>query len=238
MFKKILWFLYPNHWFLKGKDKEVEKIYFFNDPYTAECLLVPLHFSTEYERETQYNYIEFAFNNIDEYEYQFQKLKIDFKFKKIESDYYESQCLYLKYHYEHITEQEYEIRNIDLMPDTDEKRIAALEYNLKYKKITEKEYQKELSTIKKEPWFDFDVEFNEDDNDIVMTFDYNVYFWKKLKADGHPGNDEHEIIDNFIKDWGRKLATEDYDDGEVKMEPLDTEEKSRTGSSDEIQEYK
>ena len=67
-----------------------------------------------------------------------------------------------------------------------------------------------MFTMRKEPWMDFGVEFNEDSNEVEFSFDYNEYFWKKLKAEGHPGNDEYEIIDNFIKDWGRKLEGEEY----------------------------
>ena len=132
-----------------------------------------------------------------------------------------------------IDEKEYDKQIVELIKDEDKKYVAALKYALKYNEITENEYEKELATFKREPWFSFDVEFNEESNELSMIFDYNEHFWKKLRAEGHPGVDEHEIIDNFIKDWGRKLATEDYSgDYDTKLTSVNDEMNQQTGSID------
>ena len=121
----------------------------------------------------------------------------------------------------------------EMILDEDRKYIAALNFALKYKDITQSEYDKAIKTFEKEPWFEFNVDFDESENDLVVSFDYNEYFWKKLRAEGHPGNDEHEIIDNFIKDWGRKLATEDYNgDYDTKLTSVNDEMNQQTGSGD------
>lgn len=210
MAKKLPFWIIPAHWGLSGKAKEIAKINYSYDGYEADIRLAPLTYLTEYEIEKALVEIDVKYNKIKELEFDLKVLDIDLKYKRITSDEHALKVIETRYNHHDMKEYDYDSALIEIMPDGDAKRMAAIEFSFKYHEITEREYSKELYTLRKEPWMDFGVEFNEDSNEVEFSFDYNEYFWKKLKADGHPGNDEFEIIDNFIKDWGRKLEGEEY----------------------------
>lgn len=210
MSRKLPFWIIPAHWGLSGKAKEIAKVNYHFEGYEADIRLAPLTYLTEYEIDKALAEIDVKYNKIKELEFDLKVLDIDLKYKRITSDEHALKVIETRYKHHDMKEYDYDSALIELMPDGDEKRVAAIEFAFKYHEITEREYSKEMFTMRKEPWMDFGVEFNEDSNEVEFSFDYNEYFWKKLKAEGHPGNDEYEIIDNFIKDWGRKLEGEEY----------------------------
>lgn len=214
MAKKLPFWIIPAHWGLSGKAKEIAKINYYYDGYEADIRCAPFVYLTEYESDKAIVDIEKKYSKITELEYDLKILDVEFKHKRITEGERNSTSLELRYKHNAIREKDYDAEKVELMEDGDAKRVAALEYAFKYHEITEREYSKELFTMRKEPWMDFDVDFNQETNKVEFTFDYNEYFWKKLKNEGHPGNDEYEIIENFIKDWGRKLDDEEYTDDE------------------------
>lgn len=206
--------LVPSHWGLTGKAKELAKINYYHEGQEADLLSAELIYLTPYEIDKAKIDINKKYNSINELEYEIQLLDIELKHKRISKSEHELKIVDIRFKHNEITEKEYESLKIELMSDGDLKVLAAIEYAYKYHEITEMEYNKEICTLNKEPWMDFDVQFNIETNEVEFSFDYNEYFWKKLKAEGHPGTDETEIIDNFIRDWGRKIATDDYSDNE------------------------
>ncbi|AQW88792.1 virion structural protein [Serratia phage BF] len=234
MTKKIIPFwLYPSHWGLKGQAKELAEIDFYFEGVEADLKRADIMYLTDLEREHAKNEIKFKHNVFDELEYELNKVQIDFEKALIHKLTASQKKLDLQLKYGRIDEKTYDTESIELIQDEDKKYLAALEFSLKYGDITQSEYDKELKTHNREPWFEFNVDFDESENDLVVTFDYNEYFWKKLRSEGHPGTDEHEIIDNFIKDWGRKLATEDYNgDFDTKLTSLNDEMNQTTGTSE------
>lgn len=234
MAKNLLPFwAYPSHWGLKGTAKELAEIDFYYDGIDAELKRADIVYLTENEKKLAKNEIKFKYGVNDKYQYDMNKLDINHENGIIPDAEFEKLKLNLEFDHKRIDEKTYDAQLVELIDDEDEKFKAALEYALKYSDITQTEYNKELKTYAKEPWFEFNVEYDADSNDAILTFDYNEYFWKQLKHDGHPGNDEREIIDNFIKDWGRKLATEDYDgDYDTKLTSINDEMNQETGTTD------
>lgn len=210
MAKKLPFWIIPAHWGLSGKAKEIARINYYFDGYEADTQCAPLIYLTEYEIDKALAEIDFKYNKVEELAFELKVLDIDLKYKRITKDEHAKAAIDVRYKHHELNEQSYDAALVEIMEDGDAKKIAATEYAFKYHLITEREYSKELFTLRKEPWMDFDVEFNSETNEVEFSFDYNEYFLKKLKAEGHPGNDEHEIIDNFIKDWGRKLEDEEY----------------------------
>ena len=225
--------MYPVHWGLKGQMKELALIDFHYEGFEADVKRAEVLYLNKSEREQAINEIHYKHDLYSEYEYELNKVKIDIANDLLPKSLLHERQLELQLKHGQIDEQTYDREYIELIRDEDKKYLAALKYSLKYDEITQNEYDKELSTFNKEPWFSFDVDFDEENNDLIMSFDYNEYFWKKLRAEGHPGNDENEIIDNFIKDWGRKLATEDYSgDYDTKLTSVNDEMNQQTGSTD------
>lgn len=234
MAKKLLPFwLYPSHWGLKGQARQLAEIDYFYDGLEAELKRADVVYLTKVDREKAKNELRFNNGDINEFEFEMNNVLINFDNAIISKVTAEIDKLNVKLKFGQIDEREYDTAMIEMINDEDKKYVAALEFALKYNEITQNEYDKELATFNREPWFLFDVDFDEENNDLIMSFDYNEYFWKKLREEGHPGNDEHEIIDNFIKDWGRKLATEDYSgDYDTKLTSVNDEMNRQTGSGD------
>lgn len=213
--KKLLPFwLVPAHWGLSGKAKELARINYYHDGEEADLMSAEITYLTPYEIDKAKIEIKNKYKSITELDYRLGLLSIELNYARITKSEFVKKSLDVRFELNDISEKEYETSVIELLPDGEEKVRAALEFAYKYHDITEMEYNKELFTLRKEPWMDFNVDFNPETNEVEFSFDYNEYFWKKLKAEGHPGNDEYEIIENFIRDWGRKIATDDYSDNE------------------------
>ncbi|HGF4276614.1 TPA: hypothetical protein ACF6L5_001290 [Escherichia coli] len=210
--KFIPFWMVPAHWGLSGKAKEIAKAYYYNDDYEADMKVAELTYLTPYEVEVAQLDIKKKYSVIGDLEYLTAVLDVELKYSKITREQYDVKVLDAKLSTGSITEKEYDMEIIELMPDGDEKRLKAIEFAYRYEEITQSEYSKEIYTLRKEPWIDLDVVLDPETNEVEFVFDYNEYFWKKLKAEGHPGNDEEEIIDNFVRDLGRKLATDDFSD--------------------------
>lgn len=233
MAKIIPFWMYPSHWGLKGQAKQLAEIDFYYEGLEADLKRAEVLYLTTKERLQAINEIKYKHGSYDEYEFELNKVQIDFDLAIISKLTLARKVLDLKLKFGKIEEKEYDQEVIELILDEDRKYIAALDFALKYEDITRSEYDKAIKTFEREPWFEFNVDFDETENDLVVSFDYNEYFWKKLRAEGHPGNDEHEIIDNFIKDWGRKLATEDYNgDYDTKLTSVNDEMNQQTGTGD------
>lgn len=209
----IPFWLTPSSWFSSGTARKIAEIeYYGDDEVDIKLQKAEILKLTRFDIDIEKNDILFEAGRITEYRWKQDSYDIHLQHGKIIKEQYNIETLQLKYEYKVITEKEYDSQLVELMPDGADKKIAALDYMFKYHEITEKEYNKEIHTINSEPWFDFDMIYNKETSDIELSFDYNEFFWKKLKEDGHPGMNEDEIIDNFIRDWGRKLVDDEYNE--------------------------
>lgn len=236
MSKKLPFWIYPAHWGLKGQALAIAKIDFEFDGLEADLLKAEILFVTDHGREEAKNEILYKAGKKTEAEYLIDGYENDFNHKRLSEVEYKTKVLQVQFDKHLISEKSMEEQLIEILPEGEEKVRAALDYAYKYHLITQNEYDKESSTLDGEPWFAFDVEYDEESNDVVLSFDYNEIFWKTLQRDGHPGTTEDEIIDNFIKDWGRKLATEEYGDNyDTKLTTVN--DQNQTGTSDGLKIY-
>jgi hypothetical protein len=237
---KLPFWIIPAHWGLSGKAKIIARInYYSTDEYQAAIDCAEHTYLTDYEIDRAKNDISLKYQKVSTLQHKLNALDIELKHGRITDSEKKNSVLATRLEYHDISEKDYDAGIIDLMVDGEEKHFATIEYAYKYHDITEREYSKELYTLRKEPWMDFDIGFNEETNEIEFSFDYNEYFWKKLKAEGHPGNDEDEIIENFIRDWGRKVATDDYsDDYDTKLVNANTETPEAGGLPEGYKMYK
>lgn len=211
---KLPFWIIPAHWGLRGKAKEIAKINYNYSGYEADLLCADLIYLTDNDILKAKNDINLKYNKINEVQHKIAVLDIELKFNRITEYEHKKSILEIRYNNKELSEKEYDYELIELLPEGDDKKKAAIECAFKYHEITESEYSKELYTLRKEPWMDFNVDYNAETNQVEFIFDYNEFFWKKLKSEGHPGNDEEEIIENFIRDWGRKIASDEYTENE------------------------
>lgn len=192
------------------EEREIRRM-FINEPLKMDIGLLRLKNLTAYEMDMQEIDIKLKHKVLDEYQSKLEYLRVNYKHQRIcDENEYKSKMLDIHLHYKKITEKEYSAAKIELMQDESLRTIAVLEHLLKFDEITQDEFDKEMSTLKGIPWFKFCAELHDEDG-VKMTVQYNELFIKKCKADGHPGETEDEVIDNFIKDFGRKLHADDSD---------------------------
>ncbi|AFA44378.1 hypothetical protein [Klebsiella phage phiKp_21] len=201
--------LIPAHWGLTGKAKELAKINYYYSGKDADLMSAEHMYLTPYEIDKAKMEINKKYDDISELLYRIGVVDLDLKYNRISKLEHSNLVLDIRYELKELDEKEYEAQKIELLPDGVEKKLAAIEYSYKYHEITENEYHKEIATINKEPWGQLYSSYNPEEGSIEFSFDYNEYFWKKLKADGHPGNDEDEIIDNYIRYCCRNIAQDD-----------------------------
>lgn len=235
----IPFWLVPAHWGLSGKAKEIAEVNFYYEGLEADLKIAELTYLTEYEVERAKIEINRKYNPTSEYDFNKSIAELDYRMKKISVDEHEKILLELRVKEGLITEKEYDASLIENMADGDDKVLAAIEYAYKYGDINDTEYEKEIFTLRKEPWIYLDFNINSETNEVDFIFDYNDYFVDKLKADGHPGSTEEELIDNFVRDLGRKMATDDYSDNdEVKLLTPLNESEMPTGIPEGFKSYK
>ena len=212
---KLPFWIIPAHWGLSGKSKELARIdYYIKEPREAEEARARL-IDDPVEMSKSLLRIQHKYHTITDASYEFSMFKLDNEFAT--EIVLEKKKLEIDWKYNLISEKEYLEGIIEYMPDGKEKDIRTLDFLLKYREITEDNYKKQIATLNQKVWWKLSIE-STDDGTADIELDYNEYFVKFLQETGHPGNDEGEIVDFYVKDLGRKLATGDLnEDEDVKL---------------------
>lgn len=233
----IPFWMTPRSWFLNGTARKVAEIdYYEEDEVEAKIKKAEVLSLTVYEYEMTRNQILKDAKKINEYQFQMNKLDIDLKHDRTTKELHKISSLHLNKDHHKITEEQFDEAVIEMMSDGLEKKLKALDFAFKYHHITEMEYEKEKHTLQKEPWFNFDADLDKETGEISLSFDYNEYFCKLLRDEGYTGITNDDVIDSYIRDWGRKVANDDYkefgpEEGMMDLlPPEDTEVEAEDGT--------
>lgn len=215
--------IWPRHWGLKGTAKELAEIDYYFSGYEADKKKINYTQVSKFDYDIADNEIELKYNKISEEQYEINLNDIRLNHDKINNSDYEKRKLEIDVKFGKISQREFEESLLEFIENEKEREIEALKFALRHDEITQNEYDKAYSDIEDLPWFNFDAYYDQDTGQVVMTFDYNQSFWLMLKRDGHPGDSEQEIIDNYIRDWGRKMSNDELADDTPFYESRNTE---------------
>lgn len=112
-----------------------------------------------------------------------------------------------------ITQEVYDEAMLNFIKDEDEQKKQALDLALKRGEITELEYSKEVATREGLPWFHIDVDYA--DGELELTTDWNAAYVDMLRGVGYKGVDDGDVIDECVRDFGRKLGSPDDEFTEI-----------------------
>lgn len=142
----------------------------------------------------------------DPYERDVAKAKV-----RLHDEALERELLAIDLRYEKIDQHDYEMKRIDKIEDEEDRKIATLDLLLESGEITELEYDKEMHNIVGAPWFHIDVDYKSGELDVEV--DWNASYVEFLKASGYgnASSTDEEIIDEYVRDFGRKLSEDDVD---------------------------
>lgn len=90
--------------------------------------------------------------------------------------------------------------------------ITELEIDKKYGKIEGNEYEKKMATLKGEPWVCI-LTTNYDPSDPLtgsLDLDWNEEFIKSLEDSGYLAPNDYEVVDMWLTELCRNMATETY----------------------------
>lgn len=118
-----------------------------------------------------------------------------------------------------------------------------LELEYKHGNITRLQYEKEVATLNKEPWFDYvaaDKKISGAGVQAAVEIDWNEFFVDYLEEQGWTGNTPDEIIDNWFSSMMRQqfdiYQSDMVDDGSD--DPMPMAGMNRTKRDDGLTEYR
>lgn len=93
--------------------------------------------------------------------------------------------------------------------DEKAKKLAILEQDFLYKKISEFDYEKELANINEQPWVGAPIFKNDPDDRsrVMVKLDYNKYFIEDLVNNGYVGS-EDEMVNQWLHDLCSIVSSE------------------------------
>lgn len=114
--------------------------------------------------------------------------------------------LEIEFKYKKITQTEFEDAAIELIQDPYLKQKETLIVLKNRGEIEEFEFDKEIATLNQTPWFHMDVDYV--NGEVQIDFKWNSFYIDMLKSNGYDGENDQEIIDSYINDFGHRLSNE------------------------------
>ena len=159
-YMKLPFWLYPKHWGLKGFLYELARIeYDFDNKDTLIYIMaindLKLKHHMMSETEHAHSLLNYKLKSGIITERRFLEELASLK----ESPEKEKELLHIKFKYDGLTKRQYDEALIELIQDEHERKIKTLDLLLEYQDINEYEYEKEIKTLNKEPYFHFNIDY-------------------------------------------------------------------------------
>ena len=142
---------------------------------------------------------------ISDYDYELRRLEISGG-----ADPREKLTLQLKH--KKITSYEHDVERAKLdFTEGTERDLALLEVELAHEKITPKQHEKAVATLRQEPWIgliDDGFDIQQGLNGFYFEFDWNEYWIGYLRLNGYGGPSEDAIVEQWFKDVCRTTIAE------------------------------
>jgi hypothetical protein len=128
-------------------------------------------------------------------------------------DEYSRKLLDLKRTYNKISPSEWDRAVVALIRSDKQRALATLELDNKDGKIVGSEYDKQLATLKGEPWVNVvNMDFTKKSSlEGSFELDWNEPFVEKLKSEGYSGPSPDNIVNQWFMELCRNIAMEEFD---------------------------
>lgn len=129
---------------------------------------------------------------------------------------YKKRIIAIYHIFDLINDYEYDSRIIDInydsVIDKDRYKRAKAEVDLNHEKISEREYEKIISTLDKEPWVYIEfIPDTENPEGGAFDWDYNEFYIEALKEKGYVGTTDDEIMEDYLNNICRYVAIDEYE---------------------------
>lgn len=182
----MFFWIYPKHWGLKGKDKEIAYAKYTLSGLDLDVSLNKIiNIEGSYEYLRQSSLIKLNYEKISEISYEKELIEIDYKFNKISKLEKKRKLLEIDYKYDLLSEEDYEfqmfeIDNSQYDPNDFYYQKKSLELKLKWKKISKKEYDYMFNNLQHEI---NSIEWKENKNELDYLYGkINNFEYEKEKC--------------------------------------------------------
>lgn len=145
--------------------------------------------------------------------FELEKTLLELKRDDMSEDDYNRKYIEVNYKHGKYTEGEYKRYLINLIKDEDRKAIAILELDKEEGTVTGLAYDKQLATLKNEPWVTvINMDFTKKTAlEGSFELDWNQPFVDKLTAEGYTGPTPDNIVNQWFMEVCRNVAMEEFD---------------------------
>jgi hypothetical protein len=154
-----------------------------------------------------------------EAEYYLEGYDLDKRMIEIDHDKEDHPLEFLKldHKYEKIADYDFAMKYAEMTLEGDELAIRKLELDFTAEKLTENEFNKQVATIKKEPYIKVLSEYHPQNGQsgLELEFDWNEFWIKELVANGYVGYNEDQIVQMWFEDLCRSVVTENMEAQDV-----------------------
>lgn len=142
-----------------------------------------------------------------------QKRLLEIRKDEMDEDVYLRKLWVIEVESKEITEEEYHRKLVTLIKDEKQKALATLELDYRGGKIEQLEYEKEVATVKGEPWvIVLKMDFNNKTSlEGSFELDWNEPFVEKLKSEGYVAPTPDAIVNQWFMEVCRNVALEEFD---------------------------
>ena len=123
--------------------------------------------------------------------------------------------------FKHIMQMEYDTQYAELTLEDEELALELARINHENGTLTDREYEKEVKTINKEPYVNV-IEIDSDKHSF--EFDWNEYFIKDLEDAGYVAPKEEQIVELWFNKLCKNVALEAFA-GDGQMDDMEEERK-------------
>ena len=145
--------------------------------------------------------------------YELEQRLVEINRDILSEDLYKHRVLEIDFKYKKSTEAEYHRELAKLIKDDKKRAIAMLELDYKEGLVEQLKYEKEMATLKGEPWvavikMDFQSGKPEEGN---FELDWNDEFVKSLEASGYSAPKPDQVVNLWFMEVCRNVALETFD---------------------------
>lgn len=196
----------PAAWGLSGRVYEEAKANYELEGEELARALIDIREDDPKKRSIAHNALDFSLNRIDGYEHDLKLLQIAGRGDD------KKELLGLDLKYGKIANYEHDIKRAELdFAAGDDLELAKADIDLAYEKITKRDFDKKVATLKKEPWVGVVSEGYDPKlgvNGWYCEFDWNDFWIEYLRLNGYVGLNDDEIHQAWFQDICRSVAFE------------------------------
>lgn len=206
---KIPFWILPGSWGLKGKTREIARAEYELSGMELEYKLANIKYDGV-ERDLHLLELDFKYDVCSEYDYDIAKMELCTPSEDVPKE-----TLRIDFKHKRITEYEYLSDLIPLTYATEQERIiASLDLDLKFHKISEREYDKQMHTIAGKPWVDFiKMELDESKPNLKgIELDWNDIFIEEIQNQGFLAPSPEACVDMWLAEQFKNAALSELQD--------------------------